>query len=65
MAKLTTAARNALPSSDFADPVHRAYPMEDQAHRKAANMLAPKFGSSTQQAEVKKKSKAFGKIGAK
>jgi len=65
MAKLTTAERNALPSSAFADPAHRAYPMEDEAHRKAARMLVGKFGSSTQKAEVKAKSAKFSRIGSK
>lgn len=36
MAKLTTAARNALPDSAFADPTHRKYPVMDAGHRQAA-----------------------------
>jgi len=40
MARLTTAERNALPSSDFADPAHRRFPMEDADHREAAEMDA-------------------------
>ncbi len=38
MAKLTTKARNALPTSAFAGP-GRTYPVEDKAHAKAAIML--------------------------
>lgn len=37
MAKLTTAARNALPDSAFAGP-NRSYPVEDASH--ARNALA-------------------------
>lgn len=37
MAKLTSKARNALPSSDFAGP-DRSYPVQDRAH--AANAKA-------------------------
>ena len=35
MAKLTSKARNALPSSDFALPKERKYPVENRSH--AAN----------------------------
>ena len=38
MAKLTSAERNALPSSDFADPKDRKYPVPDASH--ARNALA-------------------------
>jgi hypothetical protein len=34
--RLTAAERNKLPDSDFADPVHRRFPMEDEAHAKNA-----------------------------
>lgn len=40
MARLTTAERNALPDSAFADPKHRRFPMEDADHREAAEMDA-------------------------
>ena len=38
MAKLTSKQRNSLPSSDFALPGSRKYPMEDKSH--AANAKA-------------------------
>ena len=38
MSKLTTAARKALPKSDFGMPGKRAYPMPDKSH--AANAKA-------------------------
>ena len=38
MAKLTAAERKKLPSSDFAMPGERKYPIEDKAH--AQNALA-------------------------
>jgi hypothetical protein len=40
MAKLTTNARNRLPSSDFAEPKKRAYPVEDKAHARNAKARA-------------------------
>jgi hypothetical protein len=39
MAKLTTAARNKLPASDFALPGRR-YPVEDKAHARDAKSRA-------------------------
>ena len=41
MAKLTTAARNNLPNSDFAGP-DRSFPIPDKKHAKAALMLINK-----------------------
>ncbi len=38
MAKLTSKARNALPSSEFALPKERKYPVENKSH--AANAKA-------------------------
>lgn len=40
MARLTTKQRNALPSSDFALPAQRKYPIEDAAHRANAKSRA-------------------------
>ena len=40
MARLTTKERNALPSSDFALPGQRKYPIEDAGHRAAAKSRA-------------------------
>jgi len=39
MARLTAAARNALPDSAFAGP-NRSYPVEDKAHAIAAKRLS-------------------------
>jgi hypothetical protein len=36
MAKLTTKQRNALPSSEFAIPSERKYPINDASHKKDA-----------------------------
>jgi hypothetical protein len=55
MAKLTAAARKKLPSSDFADPKNRAYPMEDASHVKAAKILGAKFASPSVKAKISKK----------
>lgn len=50
MAKLSSAERNALKSSDFALPASRAYPIEDRSH--AANALARASGKP-EEAKVK------------
>ena len=55
MARLTAAARRALPDSAFADPKHRAYPMQDAGHRQAAAGLVQRFGTSKQKAQVRAK----------
>lgn len=55
MARLTTAQRNALPSSDFAIPSKRAYPIEDAGHRKAAAARASEFGTPAVKAAVHRK----------
>jgi hypothetical protein len=46
MAKLHAAARNALPSKDFALPGERKYPIEDRSH--AANAKARASGKPEQ-----------------
>lgn len=55
MARLTTKERNALPSSDFADPKNRKYPMEDKGHAMAAQGRAAEWGKV--KAKVKAKAK--------
>lgn len=40
MAKLKTETRNKLPSSKFAEPEKRAYPIEDKAHARNAKARA-------------------------
>lgn len=50
MPKLTSAARNKLPASDFADPKDRKFPIENKAHVEAAESYK-RFASP----EVKKR----------
>jgi hypothetical protein len=54
MAKLTTAERNALPSSDFADPKNRKYPINDAGHAQAAKGRASEFAGPKLKAKVDK-----------
>lgn len=62
MARLTTKERNALPSSEFADPKNRTYPINDKGHAKAAKGRATEFAGSKLKAKVDKKSnKKLGK----
>lgn len=51
MAKLTTAARNALPAADFAGP-GRSYPIQDKAHAIAAKGRATQFAPPALKAKV-------------
>lgn len=55
MAKLTAAHRRALPSSEFAEPGKRKYPVFDRSH--AANALArvSQHGTPAEKAEVRAK----------
>lgn len=65
MAKLTTAERNKLPDSDFAEPSKRKYPIEDESHRKNALSRVSQFGSAKEKsivrAKVHAKSPSMGK----
>lgn len=54
MAKLTTAARKALPSSDFALPGRR-FPIEDKGHARAALSRASQFASPSEKATIRRK----------
>lgn len=63
--KLTSAARNALPSSSFAIPSQRKYPIQDAGHRKAALGRVSEFGSPSQKKAVRGKVASFGKLGSK
>lgn len=66
MARLTAAERRALPSSDFADPAHRKYPMEDAGHAQAALGRAGEYGTPAIKAKVRKKAASkFGMTGKK
>ena len=60
MAKLTSAKRNALPSSDFAIPSERKYPIEDASHRKNAKARASEMENKGR-LSPKAKSKIFAK----
>jgi len=40
MSKLTTKARDAVPSKKFAEPGKRAYPVEDKSHARNAKARA-------------------------
>lgn len=53
MAKLTSKERNNLPSSDFAIPSQRAYPIEDAAHARDALARVVQHGSPEQIAQVR------------
>lgn len=48
MAKLTSKARNSLPSSDFAYPATRKYPIEDRAHAEDALSRAAAHGAGVE-----------------
>lgn len=66
MAKLTTEERNALPSSDFAEPSLRKYPIEDASHARNALSRVSQFGSSKEKAVIRgkvKKNYGLGSIG--
>lgn len=55
MAKLTTAARKALPKSDFALPGRRAYPLPDSNHAKNALARVSQHGTPAEKATVRAK----------
>lgn len=61
MAKLTTRARNALPTADFAGP-GRTYPVNDKAHARNAKSRAAQFASPGEKARIDRKAdKVLGK----
>jgi|GEM_PF-1483724 len=51
--KLTTAERNALPDSEFAEPEKRKYPIEDINHARNALARVSQFGTKKEKAEVR------------
>ncbi len=65
MAKLSTAARKALPAKAFAEPDKRKYPIENQAHAKNALARVSQSGTPAEKAKVrqavKKKYPSIGK----
>ena len=54
MAKLTTKARTALPTSDFALPGRR-YPVEDRSHARNALARVSQHGTPAEKASVRRK----------
>lgn len=54
MAKLTTKARNEIPSKDFALPGRR-YPIEDKSHARNALARVSQHGDSEEKSEVRSK----------
>jgi hypothetical protein len=65
MTKLTSKARNALPSSAFAGP-GRSYPVEDKAHARNAKARAAQHASPSLKAKIDAKAdKVLGKRGGK
>ena len=55
MAKLTAAARNALPASAFAEPAQRKYPINDASHARNALARVSQHGSPAEKSKVKGK----------
>lgn len=55
MARLTAAQRKALPSSIFAIPGQRAYPIPDKSHAQNALARASQYGTPEVKAAVRKK----------
>lgn len=56
--KLTSTARKALPTSTFAVPSKRKYPINDKNHARNALARVSQFGNSSEKAEVRKKVKS-------
>ena len=54
MAKLTTAARKKIPTSEFALPGRR-YPVEDEAHARNALSRASQDGTAAEKVTVRRK----------
>ena len=53
MAKLTSAQRNALPRSDFAQPSKRKYPINDRSHARNALARVSQHGSPALKRQVR------------
>lgn len=67
MAKLTSKERNALPSSDFAEPKSRKYPINNPSHARNALSRVSGNGSAEEKhmirAKVHKKYPSIGESG--
>lgn len=55
MATLSSAARNALPSSDFVFPKSRKDPIQNKSHAKAALTMGMRDQSASGKAEIRAK----------
>lgn len=55
MAKLTSAQRKRLPSSAFAQPSKRAYPIQDASHARNALARASQYASPAEKAMIRAK----------
>jgi hypothetical protein len=53
MAKLSSSARKALPSSDFAIPSEREDPIQNKSHAKAALTMGMRDAGSSKKAEIR------------
>lgn len=53
MAKLTTGERKKIPTSEFALPGKRAYPIEDKSHARNALSRVSENGSPAQKKKVR------------
>lgn len=54
MAKLTTKSRNNLPTTDFAIPSERKYPLPNESHAKNALARVSQFGTPAEKSRVEK-----------
>lgn len=54
MAALTTKQRNALPTSSFAMPDKRAYPIQDESHARNALARVSQYGNPKEKSVVRK-----------
>ena len=55
MAKLTSKERNSLPSSDFAVPSERKYPLNDPNHARNALSRVSQFGTADLKKKIREK----------
>lgn len=53
MSKLTTPARNKLPSAAFAEPSTRSYPINDASHARNALARVSQYGTPKEQKAVR------------
>lgn len=66
MAKLTSKKRNRLPSSDFAEPGKRKYPVNNESHARNALSRVSQYGTPEEKKKVRAKvHRKFPGIGGK